>query len=64
MIPSNGSDTKKLKTNGCKIKVISIAENIPIMAIKAIDFKAGCFAKISTPVPKKVVATEKKIEVP
>ena len=43
--------------------VINKTENMPMMAIKAIDFKAGCPAKISTPMPKIVVATDSKIEV-
>ena|SRR3970282_463733 len=55
--------TKKLKTNGCKIKVISRAEKIPITEIMEMDFKAGCFANTKTPIPKSVVATDNKIDV-
>ena len=36
-------------------------ENIPMMVISPIDFKAGCFAKMSTPIPMRVVIAEIKI---
>jgi hypothetical protein len=38
-------------------------ENIPIMETIEIEYKAGCFAKIKTPIPSNVVITESKIAV-
>jgi hypothetical protein len=45
------------------VKDIIIADDIPIMETRAMDFKAGCCAKIKMPVPKMVVTPDNKIDV-
>ena len=37
------------------MKVINITDNIPIIDMMAIDLRAGCTAKINTPIPSNVV---------
>ena len=39
------------------------AESIPIIETNEIEYNAGCFAKIRTPTPKRVVITESIIDV-
>ena len=52
-----------LAKNGCSVLATSKTQSIPIMVISPIDFNAGCFANISTPMPINVVNAERKIEV-
>jgi hypothetical protein len=54
---------RKLNSKGNTVKEIRMVDDIPITETNAIDFKAGCFAKISTPVPTIVVIPESKIDV-
>ena len=55
-------DTIQLKINGGMVNVTSKTDRIPIIDIVATDFKAGCLAKIKTPIPNKVVITESRTE--
>ena len=51
------------KTGGYKTNVTRAATGTPIIAIEAIDFRAGCCAKINDPMANKVVVTAKRIEI-
>ena len=46
-----------------KYQILTPQSSAPIIAIKEIDFNAGCSAKINTPIPKIVVATDNNMEV-
>src|SRR3984957_530337 len=52
-----------LNKNGIRICDIITTQQIPIIDINAIDFNAGCFAKINTPKPVSVVIADKKMDV-
>ena len=45
------------------LKEMRRAERIPIIETNEIEYNAGCFAKIRTPTPKRVVITDSIIEV-
>ena len=45
------------------VKATKTADRIPISDTRLMECKAGCFAKISTPIPKTVVMAESRIEV-
>jgi len=53
---------KILNKKGINTWEINTTHRIPVMEIKAIDFSAGCFAKIRTPKPAIVVIAERKME--
>ena len=53
----------KLNKAGSIVYEIIITESIPIMDKAAMDFNAGCWAKIKTPIPVMVVTPERKIDV-
>ena len=50
------------KKKGISICDIITTQRIPMMEINAIDRKAGCFAKIKTPIPAMVVIADNMIE--
>jgi hypothetical protein len=54
---------KAPKISGCIVKVIIRMERIPIIDKLAIENKAGCCAKIITPIPHIVVRADKIMEV-
>jgi hypothetical protein len=47
--------TIHLNMAGRSVKVIKMTEKIPMIDMVAIDFNAGCLAKIRTPMPSSVV---------
>ncbi len=53
---------KTLKRNGWTVKATNTVIKIPIKLTNDIEYNAGCFAKINTPTPNRVVITESKIE--
>ena len=52
----------RLKKKGIRTCAIITTQEIPMMDIRAIDLKAGCFAKIKTPSPAIVVMADIKID--
>ncbi len=54
---------KSKNNNGCMVKATKIADRMPISETRLMECKAGCFAKISTPIPKIVVMADRRIEV-
>ena len=50
------------KKKGIKICDMMTTQKIPMIEISAIDFNAGCFAKIKTPKPTMVVIADKMME--
>ena len=55
--------TRNLNNTGCKVNEIKTTDRIPINDKTAIERKAGCCAKISTPTPITVVVAERKIDI-
>jgi len=55
--------TIQLKISGCTIKETKTTQNIPKIAITAIDFKAGCSANIKTLMLMIVMSTEIHMDV-
>ena len=55
--------TSHRNNKGCMVYETSTTTLNPRTEIKAIDFNAGCSAKISTPIPTIAVKAEKKIAV-
>jgi len=53
----------RLNRRGSRVNVIKTTERMPITDMVAMDSKAGCRAKMSTPIPAIVVSTEKKMDV-
>src|SRR5579871_1014455 len=51
-----------LNRNGISICDMTTTQAIPTIEIIAIDFSAGCFAKIKTPRPAMVVMAERKMD--
>ena len=51
-----------LNRKGIKTCDIKTTQTMPVTEIKAIDFNAGCFAKIKMPSPATVVMADKKID--
>ena len=50
------------KKKGINICDMMTTQRIPMMEINAMDCKAGCFAKIKTPMPAMVVMADKMME--
>ncbi|MBA7705007.1 hypothetical protein ES703_113831 [subsurface metagenome] len=54
--------TRKLNNKGCRVNETTTTEIIPIIARLAMERKAGCFARIRTPSPVRVVSIEISID--
>ena len=50
------------KIRGGKVKVRMKTDRIPMIETVATDFRAGCWAKINTPIPNNVVITDSRID--
>jgi hypothetical protein len=54
---------RSLNNKGCIVNAINAADMIPMIDTIEIEYKAGCLANTSTPIPNMVVRTDKITEV-